>query len=199
MISIGISRKFSLLTFPGGLSQAVSFFLISNGGMREEEDLRLGTFLQAIRSSLEICAKYASWPPPDGAIYLAESIRDPKLDNIDLTSGDNKFDYIVAMSFNWTDYFTVCAPSYCENLEANTAIWVLFAAVAQVGGFVSAMLFALRTVFWPLFCMLFGWPTCFETCQNTRASAENQGSDKHGDILIEAPYNCRESESYSSH
>ncbi|KAG1354272.1 hypothetical protein COCNU_07G003840 [Cocos nucifera] len=142
-------------SWAGGLSQASSFFLISNMGMKDGEDQRLDTFLQAIRSSLEICAKYASWPPPDNAIYLAESIRDPQLDNVDMTSGANKFEYAVAMSFNWTDYFMVCAPSYCEYLEPNTVMWVLFAAVAQVGGFVSAMLFALRTVFWPLFYLGF--------------------------------------------
>nr|XP_029120156.1 uncharacterized protein LOC114914116 [Elaeis guineensis] len=181
------TRQISFPTFPGGLSQASSFFLISNMGMKDEEDQRLDTFLRAIRSSLQICAKYASWPPPDNDIYLAESVRDPQLDNIDETNGANKFDYVVAISFNWTDYFMLCAPSYCEYVEANTVMWVLFAAVAQVGGFVSAMLFALRTVFWPLSCMLFGWPTCFETCLNKRANVDSPRSDERGDILMEAP------------
>ncbi|XP_073111620.1 uncharacterized protein [Elaeis guineensis] len=174
-------------SWAGGLSQASSFFLISNMGMKDEEDQRLDTFLRAIRSSLQICAKYASWPPPDNDIYLAESVRDPQLDNIDETNGANKFDYVVAISFNWTDYFMLCAPSYCEYVEANTVMWVLFAAVAQVGGFVSAMLFALRTVFWPLSCMLFGWPTCIETCLNKRANVDSPRSDERGDILMEAP------------
>ncbi|XP_058104051.1 uncharacterized protein LOC131248028 isoform X2 [Magnolia sinica] len=144
------------MSWAGGLSQASSFYLISHFGLTRDESDHLNKFIRAIKISLETCAKHTSWPPPTNSLYLEEATS---------AGCDSEFGYVVAMSFNWTQYFSICAPSYCEHVKLNSYTWILFTALAQVGGFVSVALFVLRSVIWPLFCMIFGWPSNLVTCE----------------------------------
>lgn len=162
-----IAFMFDVCTsWTGGLSQATSFFLMSHIRMNEHEAGMLNTFLRAIRITLDTCSRGRSWPPPDNAAYSAEAKKYSY-------SRHDGFEYIMAMSFNWTQYVSVCAPSYCEHLVTNSAVWIAFNTLSQVGGFVSVTLFALRTVIWPLISMLIGWSTCFETCQGKENETED--------------------------
>ncbi|KAF8379069.1 hypothetical protein HHK36_028496 [Tetracentron sinense] len=158
------------MSWTGGLSQASSFYLISNYGLRKKKSKQLKIFLRTIKTSLDTCAKHKSWPPPNNSRYLAEAKR-AGLDSA-------KFEYIVAINFNWTQYFTTCSPSYCDHMQSSSYIWLLFTAVAQIGGFVSISLFALRFAIWPLFCIICGWPSALNLCHDESKEAKN--SDVQG-------------------
>eukprot|EP01018_Ginkgo_biloba_P000862 Gb_28328 [translate_table: standard] len=69
-----------------------------------------------------------------------------------------KMHLALAIKFNWTEYMEICASSYREHLKLNSAAWMLFTALAQMGGFLSVAVFALRTIVWPAICLGYAIP-----------------------------------------
>ncbi|KAG9454471.1 hypothetical protein H6P81_007375 [Aristolochia fimbriata] len=135
------------MSWAGALTQASASILLSHFSRKEAR--RLMTFHGAIKTSLLTCAKLSRWPPPGTEEYLKEA----------RTAGSEsqKLGHVVVVRFNWTEYFRECAPSFCERVTLNSTTWILFTTLAQIGGFVSCALYALRYALWPLLCTLFSY------------------------------------------
>eukprot|EP01018_Ginkgo_biloba_P000914 Gb_14714 [translate_table: standard] len=156
------------MAWTGGISEASSSFLISNYNMTRTKASQLEIFLKGLRTSARTCAVHTSWPPPNETLYLEQAKNeDPKLIKMNLA---------IAIKFNWTEYMEICAPSYCEHLKLNSAVWILFTALAQMGGFISVAVFALRTIVWPAICLGVGWPTSLTTRSRQPWMDEEAGS-----------------------
>eukprot|EP01018_Ginkgo_biloba_P000916 Gb_13544 [translate_table: standard] len=156
------------MSWAGGISQASSSFLISHFKMKQIEAFQLDNFVKGMTTSVRTCAMYTSWPPPNETLYAERANAvDPML---------MKMQVAIAIKFNWTDYMEICAPSYCEHLKLNSAPWILFTALAQMGGFLSVAVFALRTIVWPAICLGLGWPTSLTTGSRRLWIDEQEGS-----------------------
>eukprot|EP01018_Ginkgo_biloba_P000915 Gb_14715 [translate_table: standard] len=159
------------MAWAGGISQASSSFLISNYHMNQTKVSQLEIFLKGLRTSARTCTVHTSWPPPNEALYLQQAKKeDPELIKMNLA---------IAIKFNWTEYMEICAPSYCEHLKLNSAAWILFTALAQMGGFISVAVFALRTIVWPAICLGVGWPTSLTTGSRRLWIDEQEDSISH--------------------
>eukprot|EP01018_Ginkgo_biloba_P000913 Gb_14713 [translate_table: standard] len=117
------------MSWAGGLSQAISSFLISNVHINGTEASQLHQFVKGLRTCVTTCTMYTSWPPPNEILYANQANAvDPMLIKMQLA---------VAIKFNWTKYMEICASSYCEHLKLKSTASILFNALAQVGRFIS--------------------------------------------------------------